>query len=51
MELPLYQELWVFKCHKAFKESRENAEDDPRSGRPILSTNDQNVEVVQAVMA
>jgi len=24
---------------------------DPRSGRPISSTNDQNVEVVQAVMA
>jgi len=46
--------LWrtmVFKCHKAFKEGRENVEDDPRSGRPISSTNDQNVEVVQAVMA
>jgi len=41
----------VFKWHKAFKESRENVEDDPRSGRPISSTNDQNVEVVRAVMA
>ena len=36
----------VFKWHKAFKEGRENVEDDPRSGRPISSTNDQNVEVV-----
>ena len=41
----------VFKLHKAFKEGRENVEDDPRSGRPISSTNDQNVEVVRAVMA
>ena len=39
-----------FKWHKAFKEGRENVEDDPRSGRPISSTN-QNVEVVRAVMA
>ena len=30
----------VFKWHKDFKESRENVEDDPRSGRPISSTND-----------
>ena len=41
----------VFKWHKAFKEGRENVEDDPRSGRPISSINDQNVEVVRAVMA
>jgi transposase len=41
----------VFKWHKAFKEGRENVEDDPRSGRPISSTNDQYVEVVRAVMA
>ena len=40
-----------FKWHKALKEGRENVEDDPRSGRPISSTNDQNVEVVRAVMA
>jgi len=39
-----------FKWHKVFKEGRENVEDDPRSGRPISSTNDQNVEVVRAVM-
>jgi len=41
----------VFKWHKALKEGRENVEDDPRSGRPISSTNDQNVEVVRAVMS
>ena len=41
----------VFKWHKAFKAGLENAEDDPRSGTPISSTNDQNVEVVRAVMA
>jgi hypothetical protein len=41
----------VFKWHKAFKEGRENVEDDPRSGRPISSTYYQNVEMVQAVMA
>jgi len=40
----------VFKWHKAFKEGREIVEDDPRSGRPISSTNDENVEVVRAVM-
>ena len=51
MEMPLYRELWFFKWHKAFKEGRENVEDDPRSGRPISSTNDQNVEVVRALMA
>ena len=41
----------VFKWHKAFKEGRENVEDDPHSRRPISSTNDQNVEVVRAVTA
>ena len=43
--------IMVFKWHKAFKESRENVEADPRSGRSISSINDQNVEVVRAVMA
>ena len=40
----------VFNSRKAFKEGQENVEDDPRSGRPILSTNDQNVDVVRDVM-
>jgi len=39
-----------FKSHKALKEGRENVEDDPRSGRPMSSTNVQNVEEVRAVM-
>ena len=41
----------VFKRQKSFKEGQENVEDDPRSGRPISSTNDQNLEEAQAVMA
>ena len=41
----------VSKWHKAFKEGRGNVENDPRSGRPISSTNDQNVEMVRAVVA
>jgi len=41
----------VFKWHRAFKEGRANVKNDPRSGRPISSTNDQNVEVVRTVMA
>ena len=41
----------VFKWNKAFIEGWEHVENDPRSGRPISSTNDQNVELVQAVMA
>ena len=41
----------VFKWHRPFKGGRENVEDDPRSGSPISSTNDQNVEVVWVVMA
>ena len=40
----------VFKWHKAFKEGRENV-DGPRSGRTVSSTNDQNVEMVRAVIA
>ena len=41
----------VFKWDKAFKEGLENVENDPLSGRQSSSTNDQNVEVVRAVMA
>src|SRR5678815_4587442 len=37
----------VFKWHKAFKEGRENLEDDPHCARPISSTNDENVKVVR----
>jgi len=48
METPIYPELWFLSGTKL---STFSAEDDPRSGRPISSTNDQNVEVVRAVMA
>ena len=41
----------VFKWHKASKEDWENVEDDPHLRRPNLSTNDQNMEVVRAVIA
>jgi hypothetical protein len=50
MEMPIYRELWFFTVTKLSK-SRENVEDDHRSGIPISSTNDQNVEVVRTVMA
>ena len=40
----------VFRWHKAFKEGRENVEDESRSGRPISSTNAQNVAVVLAMV-
>ena len=52
MEMPLtLSRTMIFKWHKALKEGRKNVEDDPHSGRPISSTNDQNVEVLRAVMA
>src|SRR5215510_697059 len=41
----------VFKWHKALQDGRKNVEDDPRSGRQISPTNDQNVEVVRTLMA
>ena len=47
MEMPLYRELWFLSG----AEVRENVEDGPRSGRTISSSNDQNMEVVRAVMA
>ena len=33
----------VFKWHKRFKERREEVEDDPRSGKPSTSRNDENL--------
>ena len=40
----------VFRWLKDFKEGRENVEDESRSGKPISSTNAQNVAVVQAMV-
>jgi len=51
MEMPLYREVWFLSGTNLFKEGWENVEDDPRSGRQVSSTNDQNVEMVRAVMA
>jgi hypothetical protein len=34
----------VLRWHKGFKEGRKNVEDNPRSGRPISSTNEQKVQ-------
>ena len=36
---------------QSFQKGRENVEYNPRSGRPITSTKDENVKVVRAVMA
>ena len=51
MEMPVNRELWFLSGTKLSKAAEKNIEDDPRYGRPISSTNDQNVEVVRAVMA
>lgn len=41
----------VFKWHKEFNEDRGNVEEWPRSGKPTLSVNDENVECVRAIFA
>jgi len=51
MEMPLYRELWFLGGTKLSKRAEKMLEDNLRSGRPISSTNDQNVEMVRAVMA
>ena len=51
MEIPLYRELWVLSGTKLSKRVEKLLNSDLRSGRAISSTNDQNVEVVRAVMA
>ena len=37
----------IFECHKRFREGREDVEDDPKSGRPITSRTNENVERVR----
>ena len=41
----------VFRWRKAFKEGRENVEDDHRSGRPSTSTTDESVSKVRSALA
>jgi transposase len=41
----------VFRWHKAFKEERENVEDEHRSGRPSTGKSDENVEPVGYLVA
>lgn len=40
----------VFAWHKAFREGRENIEDEPRSGRPSTSTDDVHVAAIKALV-
>ena len=37
----------IFEWHKRFREGREDVEDDPKSGRPITSRTNENVECVR----
>ena len=37
----------AFKWHRRFRESEEDVEDKPRSGRPSASKTDENVEAVR----
>jgi hypothetical protein len=41
----------VFRWHKAFKEGRENVEDEHCSGRPSTVKSDENVERVRSLVA
>ena len=40
----------VYKWYKLFQEGRENVEDEPRPGRPSMSTTDENVEAVKEIV-
>src|SRR5258705_10422294 len=48
--MPLYREIWFLGGTKLSKKILENVEDEPRPGRPTSSTNDQNVEIVRAIV-
>jgi len=40
----------VFRWHKAFKDGRENVENEQRAGRPSASRNENNMALVKAVL-
>jgi hypothetical protein len=40
----------VYKWHKGFRDGRANVNDDPHSGRPSTSTNNENMERVGNVV-
>src|SRR6187551_2359503 len=40
----------VFRWHKSFLEGREHVEDEPRSGRPLTSRTDENMDRVRALV-
>jgi len=40
----------VYKWYKLFQEGRENVNDEPRSGRPSTSKNDENVQEVKEIV-
>ena len=40
----------VYKWYKLFQNGREDANDEPRSGRPSTSTTDENVEAVKKIV-
>ena len=40
----------VFAWYKLFVEGREDVEDDPKSGRPCISTTDANIEKVRQLV-
>ena len=40
----------VYEWYKRFQDSREDAEDDERPGRPITSTTDENLEKVKEMV-
>jgi len=40
----------VYKWYKLFQDGREDANDEPRSGRPSTSTTDENVQAVKKIV-
>jgi len=41
----------MYKWYKLFQDGREDANDEPRSGRPSTSTTDENVQAVKKIVS